>query len=35
MFLVAEEEDFRCSHFNLSLLFFSKEHILKAHGISY
>ena len=35
MFLIAEEENSRCSRFNLPLLFISKEHRLKAHGISY
>ena len=41
MFLVAEEENSRCSRFNppllfnAPLLFISKEHGLKAHGISY
>ena len=34
MFLVAEEEKFRCSHFNLLLLFISKGLSLKAHDIS-
>ena len=41
IFLVAEEKNSRCSHFNLpflfnpSLLFISKGHGLKAHGITY
>ena len=35
MCLVAEEEDCRCSRFNPPLLFISKRHGLKAHGISY
>ena len=41
MFLVAEEENSRCSYFNLPLLFnppllfISKGHWSKAHGISY
>ena len=41
MFLVAEEENSRCSRFNppllfnLSLLFISKGYGLKAHSISY
>ena len=35
MFLVAEEENSRCSRFNPPLLFISKGHGLKAHGISY
>ena len=35
MFLVAEEENSRCSRFNLPILFISKGHGLKAHGISY
>ena len=35
MFLVVEEEDSRCSSFNPLLLFISKGHGLKAHGISY
>ena len=35
MFLVAEEENSRCSCFNPPLLFISKGHGLKAHGISY
>ena len=35
MFSVAEEEDSRCSSFNPPLLFISKGHGLKAHGISY
>ena len=41
MFLVAEEETSRCSRlnkpllFNPPLLFISKGHGLKAHGISY
>ena len=34
MFLVAEEEDSRCSCFNPPLLI-SKGHGLKAYGISY
>ena len=34
MFLVAEKEDYRCSRFNLPLLFISKGHGLKAHAIS-
>ena len=33
IFLVVEEEDSRCSRFNLPLLFISKGHGLKAHGI--
>ena len=33
MFLVAEEEDSRCSCFIPPLLFISKGHSLKAHGI--
>ena len=33
VFLVAEEEDSRCSPFNSPLI--SKGHGLKAHGISY
>ena len=32
MFLVVEEQDFRCSCFNLPLLFSSKSHGFKAHG---
>ena len=35
MFLVAEEENSRCSHFNPPLLFISIGHELKEHGISY
>ena len=35
MFLVAEEEDSRCSRFNAPLLFTSKGHGLGAHRISY
>ena len=35
MFLVAEEENSRCSRFNPPLLFISKGHGLKAHGISH
>ena len=35
MLLVAEEENCRCSRFNLPLLFISKGRGLKAHGISY
>ena len=41
MFLVAEEQNSRCSRFNppllfnLPLLFISKGHGLKTHGISY
>ena len=41
MFLVAEEQNFRCSRFNPPLLFsppllfISKGHGLKTHGISY
>ena len=35
MFLVAEEENCRCSRFNPPLLFISTKHGLKAHGISY
>ena len=41
MFLVAEEENSRCCRFNpsllfnLPLLFISKGHGFKAHGISY
>ena len=35
MFLVANEENPRCSCFNSLSLFISKEHGLKAHGISY
>ena len=31
MFLVVEEQDFRCSCFNLPLLFSSKSHGFKAH----
>ena len=31
MFLVAEEEDFRCSRLNPSLMFISKGHGFKAH----
>ena len=34
MFLVAEEEDSRCSCLNSPLLFISKGHGLKVHGIS-
>ena len=33
MFLVAEEENSRCCRFNPPLLFISKGHGLKAHGI--
>ena len=33
MRLVAEEEDSRCCRFNPPLLFISKGHGLKAHGI--
>ena len=32
MFLVAEKENSRCSHFNLPLLFISKGHGLKAYA---
>ena len=35
MFLVVEEENSTCSRFNLPLLFISKGHGLKTHGISY
>ena len=35
MFLVTEEENSRCTCFNLPLLCISKGHGLKAHGISY
>ena len=35
MFLVDEEQDSRCCPLNLSLLFISKAHSLKPHGISY
>ena len=35
MFLVNEEENSECSCFNPPLLFISKGHGLKAHGISY
>ena len=35
MFLVAEEKNSRCSRFNPPLLFISKGHGLKAHGISH
>ena len=35
MFLVAEEENSKCSCFNSPLLFISKGHELKAHSISY
>ena len=35
MLLVAKGGDSICSHFNLSLLFISKGHGLKADGISY
>ena len=35
MFLVHEEEDLRCSCFNLPLVFIPKDHGLKAHGISF
>ena len=34
IFLIAEEEDSRCSRFNPPLLFISKGNGLKAHGIS-
>ena len=34
MFLVAEEEDFRYSRFNLPFLLISKGHGLKEHNIS-
>ena len=34
-FLVAEKEDCRRFHFNLPLLFISKGHGLKGHGIAY
>ena len=33
MFLIAEEEDSRCSRFNPTLLFISKEYGLKAQNI--
>ena len=35
MFVVAKEENSRCSRFNLPLLFIFKGHVLKAHGISH
>ena len=35
MFLVAEEENSRCSRFNAPSLFISKGYGLKAHDISY
>ena len=35
MFLVVGEEHSRCSRFNPPLLFISKRHDLKEHGISY
>ena len=35
LFLVAEEEDSRCSRFSPPSLFISKEYGLKAHYISY
>ena len=35
MFLVVEEEDSRLSRFNPPLLFISKGHYFKPHGISY
>ena len=35
MFLVAKEENSRCSRFNPPLLFISKGHGLKVRGISY
>ena len=35
VFLVVGEEDSKCSRFNQPLLFISKGHRLKAHGISY
>ena len=35
MFLVSEEENSRCSRFNQPLVFISKGHGLKVHGISY
>ena len=35
MFLVAEEQYFRCSLFNRSLLFIYKGHGLKVHDMSY
>ena len=35
VFLVAEEEDSRCSRFNPPLLFISGGHGLKAYGRSY
>ena len=35
MFLVVEEENSRCYRFNPPLLFISRGHGLKAHGISY
>ena len=34
MFLVAKDENSRCSRFNPPLLFISEGHGLKAHGIS-
>ena len=35
MFLVVEEQDSTCLRFNPPLLFISKGHGLKAHGMSY
>ena len=35
MFLVREEENFRCPLFNPPLLFIFKRHGLKAHDIYY
>ena len=35
IFLIAEKENPRCSHFNPPLLFISKGHGLKAQNISY
>ena len=35
MFVVAKEENSRCSRFNLPLLFIFKGHVLEAHGISH
>ena len=35
MFLIAEEQNSRCSHFNPPLLFISKGHGLKAQDIYY
>ena len=35
MFLVVEGENSRCYRFNPPLLFISRGHGLKAHGISY